>query len=89
MCMAAVRDMSFSTSDKSIIPRIKYRACRCLFYSCSVFWPVCFQLHCGSEAEVLKTPLNVNDEKMAVESSAEEVFLAERIVDSGFGQVRC
>ena len=37
MCMTAVRDMSFSTSDKSIIPRIKYRACRCLSYSCSVF----------------------------------------------------
>ena len=89
MCMVAVRDMSFSTSDKSIIRCIKYRACCCLSYSYPVFLPVCFQFHSESEAEVLKNPLDVNDEKMAVESSAEEVFLAERIVDSGFGQVRC
>ena len=70
MCMVAVRDMSFSTSDKSIIPCIKYRACRCLSYSYPVFLPVWFHFHSESEAEVLKNPLDVNDEKMAVESSA-------------------
>ena len=66
----------------------KYRSCRSILFVPS-FLPVCFEFHSEPEAEVLKNPLDVNDEKMAVESSAEEVFLAERIVDSGFGQVRC
>ena len=86
--MVAVRDMSFSTSDKSIVPCISI-APVAVYLIRTQFFARLLEFHSEPEAEVLKNPLDVNDEKMAVESSAEEVFLAERIVDSGFGQVRC